>query len=177
MKSELKKDKIFWQAMTLVFRFEVTQGHLQWRITDIARQLKVSRALVYHYLGSSKKEILKLAIQVITDDFYGFSSERQKYFAENGFIKSVLLSKKFVESHPEMMAFYYQWRHSENKELVQQLVAIEERYEKRLKTLFPKMTEPQFVTLRAALHGFVVAPFLNEKEVEKALHKLLSEFN
>src|SRR4051812_41652764 len=90
-----------------VFSLEAKKGHLKWKVTDIEKNAKFSRSLIYRYMGKSKEEILKSALMVFTSNFYGFTEELKKL----NFNERLRLAREMVLKFPEVSVFYQKWRH------------------------------------------------------------------
>ena len=55
----------FFNVTRSVFHLESRDGHLKWKVTDLARSSGVSRQTIYTSFGNSKLEILKTALMQI----------------------------------------------------------------------------------------------------------------
>lgn len=167
-----KKEKIYWDVIHTVLRFEVMHGHLKWKVSELARACGVSRPLIYHYLGKTKEEIVDSALDIVAQEFYGFSESRQKFRQEKGFNESVKLSRKLAASMPYLMCYHYTWRQRDQTKPGQKLQAMEKKYGEALRRMFPKVKDEDFPLLWASVHGIVSATFLTDKQVDQALATL-----
>ncbi len=168
-----KKTEI--KIVNTVFRFEVAMGHLKWKMTDIARFSGVNRTLIYYYLGKTKKEIFNHCFEVILNDFYGLSPEREKLINEGKLLECSKMSYRLFHDNPEFMSFYFHWRFK--KSIIQQrLIELELSYEARLKKLFNQLEEDQVKSIHAAIQGIVTAPFLEEHQFEMAIKNIVSPY-
>jgi AcrR family transcriptional regulator len=158
-----------------IVRLDVIRGHLKWKVSDLARGVGVSRPLIYYYFGRTKLEIIKGAIELISQDYYAFSGPRQNMAHEGLLLESVLATRKILERAPQLAAFYQRWRF-ENSVIGDQLKEIESRYQKKLENAFPHLKKPQVLSLHANLHGIVTAPFLNENDLTSSLEGLIKEY-
>src|SRR4051812_20071634 len=59
-------DRVLWTCIEL----EITHGHLNWRMSDLAKKSGVTRTLIYYYFGKSKEDILKQAVNYFADTFF-----------------------------------------------------------------------------------------------------------
>src|SRR5262249_15127056 len=67
------------EAMLLL---ENEKGHLRWKISDVARVAKVSRTLVYYYFGRTKQELLETGVELLGEEYFGLTEEREKLLHE-----------------------------------------------------------------------------------------------
>ncbi len=169
------KKKYEMSIVNTVFRFEVAKGHLKWRMTEISRYSGINRALIYYHFGKTKKEIFNHCFEVIMNDFYGLSPEREQLVNSGNLLECSRKSYKLFHDNPEFMAFYFHWRFKKSP-IQTRLIEIELAYENRLMRLFPQLHEPQIKAIHAAIQGVVTAPFLKEKEFDLALYQIISPF-
>lgn len=137
-----------------VFSLEDLHGHLKWKITDLGRKVKISRSLIYEYLGSTKKDILSNSVRVFINDFYGFNGDSQLSPSER--IKN---ARSMIIKNPETVFFYHKWR-SKNSWLHQEFVEVEKKFRKKLNEESPTLKEKEVLALHALIHGVVTSPFL-----------------
>lgn len=158
-----------------VFRFEVAKGHLKWKMTEISKYSGVNRTLIYYYFGKTKKEIFNHCLEVIMNEFYGLSPEREQLVNSGKLMECSRKSYKLFHDNPEFMAFYFHWRFKKSP-IQTRLIELEIAYKNRLKRLFPHLQEPQLQAVHAAIQGIVTAPFLKEKEFDLAIYQIISPF-
>lgn len=149
-----------------VFQLEERHGHLGWKVTDLVRKTKLSRSLIYTYLGSSKKEILLSALRYFLQNFYAL----EKFENPEGPWIQIKYARERMIQFPEAIIFYQKWR-ARNSWLQAEFVAIERKFQHRLKSDFPHLTETQVLGLHAVIHGLVTAPFLTSQEVDNILQE------
>lgn len=164
---KLENDKIFTLVNTIL-AFENQKGHLKWKVTEIARASKVSKSLVYYYLGSTKEQILESCIKIGAEEFYGLTPERAAMIQKEGIISSIMQSREIFLKNYAFSAFYIRWRLSPTP-IGQRLRDYDERYQEKLKKLFPHLSDTERLALRAIFNGFVVAPELTEDTLKAAL--------
>lgn len=156
------------QVLQAVMAAEVSKGHLKWKVSDIARQTKVSRPLIYYHFGKTKQEIFNVCLQLVAEDYYGLTPEREKSLVSGSLYDSVLRTWKMYKNNPSLAVFYQKARMSQS-DLNDQMVEIESRYQKKLKKAFPHLSEHQIKAVHAIFHGLVTAPFIDEKSLDSAL--------
>lgn len=83
---ETLQQKILYRVVAL----ETTKGHLKWKVSDLARLAKVSRPLVYYHFGKTKRAILLRCVELIAEEYFGFSEERRRMRSEGRLVESVL---------------------------------------------------------------------------------------
>jgi hypothetical protein len=167
------KTETFLKISHAVFQLEESQGHLRWKVTDLVRKAKLSRSLVYAYMGSSKKEILLSALRHFINDFYGFDESSKSVSSKSQIQKA----RESIILYPEAVIFYQKWRARESW-LQLEFAEIEKRFQQRLKTLHPDLSDMQILGVHATIHGLVTAPFLTSQQAEDIyrdyVHRLCS---
>ncbi len=151
-----------------MFSLEAAQGHLQWKVTDLVRKSQVSRTLIYRYLGRNKGEIFSNAFRCFIERFYGLSSTGRRMSLPD----VIETSRALMETHPEAVIFYQKWR-ANGSPLRKEFMKIEERFQKRLRRLFPDKAAEDIVVLHAVIHGLVTAPFLTASQARHGCERLL----
>lgn len=142
-----------------VFELEESHGHLCWNVTTLARKAKLSRSLIYEYLGSSKKEILLSSLRNFITEFYGLDDFKSpKTFAEQ-----IQDARERMILYPDAILFYQKWRSKESW-LQSEFIEIEKRFQRKLKINFPNLNEEQILSLHTIIHGLVTAPFLSSDQ-------------
>lgn len=155
-----------------VLELEVTKGHLKWKVSELARKAKVSRPLVYYYLGKTKVDILESTLDLIAEELYGLSSERVAMVQRGDLLQSLQQTRRMLEQTPALAVFYQKWRF-EKSPLQAKLVKMEKRYQQKLKGLFPQFNDVQIQALHAVFHGLIVAPFVTEASLRVATSGIL----
>lgn len=150
-----KKGKTVEAISICVLQLEIAKGHLKWKVTDLESRANVSRSLVYRYLGSTKEEILRNALRLFTESFYGFSEDGLSI----PFPERVRRTRDFLIAHPEAIQFYQKWRALDTW-VSRELMRAEEKFQRKLKKLYPALNELQVFMVHGFLHGLVTAPFL-----------------
>lgn len=67
------KEEVFFRICNSVLKKEVEKGHLQWTISDVARDAEVTRSLVYYYFGKEKEKVFTEAWKYMISLFFQFS--------------------------------------------------------------------------------------------------------
>jgi AcrR family transcriptional regulator len=165
-----KQDKIFSVAST-IFSLESQKGHLQWKVTELERKSKVKRALIYRYFGNSKKEIFKQALKIFLEQFYGLNRTNTKAVP---FPERIKLARRIIQKHPEAVSFYQKWRTTDS-DLNNIFVETENKFQKKLKKIFPHLSEKEVLTAHICIHGLVTAPFLNPDQAASACEMLIKK--
>lgn len=164
---QLESDKIF-ALVNTVLAFENSKGHLKWKVTEIARASKVSKSLVYYYLGSTKEQILDSSIRIGSEEFYGLSPERVAMVKGGDLVGSLMYTRQIFLKNYAFSAFYLRWI-STPTEIGEKLREYDARYQKKLKLLYPHLTEKERTALRAIFNGLIVAPVMDEAVLKTAL--------
>lgn len=167
-----KKEATVLKISLCVLKMESHKGHLKWKVTELESRSGVSRSLIYRYLGSTKEEILKSALQIFTFEFYGFGLKNKKI----AFSERVKFTREFLIESYEVIVFYQKWR-TQDSWIKKEFIQIENKFQKKLKKIFPYLNEESIVTLHGCLHGIVTAPFLTASEASLAALDLEKRYN
>lgn len=151
-----------------VIGLEVSKGHLRWKISDLARKVRVSRPLIYYHFGKTKQEILERSAVMVAEDFFGITPERIALLEEGRAVESLLQSRKLFLADPSFALFYLKWR-TTSSPLQRRMIEIEERYQAMLQEHFPRLKKAEVVALHAMFYSVVTAPFLEEKSIKALL--------
>lgn len=157
--------------VNVVFSFENKKGHLQWKVSEVARASKVSKALVYYYFGSKKEEILNACIKIAADEVYGLSESRNKLIPMGDMVASIKYTRQMFLNNYTFNAFYLHWRLSDT-DIGRTLRDYDDRYQQKLASLFPHLSSVELVALHALIHGLVIAPVLDDDALKTALRWL-----
>ncbi len=168
--SPMEDDKIF-NLVNTVFAFENQKGHLKWKVSEVARATKVSKSLVYYYLGSTKEQILDAAIRIGAEEFYGLGADRMKMIQGGDLISSIKYTREIFLKNYAFSAFYVRWRMTPT-EMGKKLEEYDNRYQQKLALLFPHLTDLDRLALQALFQGLVVAPTLTDDALKIALRWL-----
>lgn len=165
------KDDNFWKILDSVFRLEVTKGHLRWKMSDVSRMAGVQRTLIYYYFGKSKVGILKSAMAIIGDEFFGLSPDRLRMWSRGQVRDSILRTRELVDKAPHMTQFFFHWRHQKS-EIRDELLLVERRYQAKLKTYFPHLSDLDRRALAAVFFGLCNVPDLPVDVLDLVLEKV-----
>ena len=164
---KLENDKIFTLVNTIL-AFENQKGHLKWKVTEIARASKVSKSLVYYYLGSTKEQILDNCIRIGGEEFYGLSHERNTMIKAGDLMGSIMYTRQILMKNYSFATFYLRWRNSPG-EIGDKVRDFDQRYQEKLKGLFPHLTGPERIALQAVFHGLIISNGVDETALKLAL--------
>ncbi len=162
-----KKSETFRKLAAAVFSLEASKGHLAWKVTDLVRKSGFSRALVYRYLGGSKSEMLKTVVKNFVTEFYGFESTAKSL----AFPDRVRQARQKLVDFPELTLFYIKWR-GRSSDLQAEFIEVEKRYQRRLKRMFPSLSDHEILIRHTVLHGLVTAPFLSPDQAAEIYAEL-----
>ena len=156
-----------------VIHLEVRKGHLKWSVSELSRLTKITRPLIYYYLGKTKKDIFKSTLLILAKEFYGLSDERKSMKArkDKGRLQSLLASRELAMSNADVLAFFYTHRFGKNW-LQPELAAMEKAYVAGLDKDLKDMSEDFSILFKALSHAFVTVPFFKNSDIEKGFNKL-----
>lgn len=164
-----KKALTFQKLSACVLKLEISKGHLLWKVTDLEAKSKLSRSIIYRYLGNTKENILRNSLQIFIFDFYGLSTDALVF----PFEERVKRTREYLIQNPEITVFYLKWR-ATNSWIEKELIAVETKFQQKLKKLFPSLSEEKIWILHAQLHGIVTAPFLSPAQAGQAAREAVN---
>lgn len=156
------KDEKFYRLALYVLELEHTKGHLRWKVMDLVRKSKLSRTLIYRYLGNNKKDMLLTALDAFCSKFYGLKPDPAVKFSDK-----VAEARKTLIKYPEAAVFYQIWR-SRPSFLQNEFIKIEAKFQKKLQSLLPGFTQSEIITIHALIHGLVTSPFLTPQQAKES---------
>lgn len=165
---EMKKTDGRFLISNAVISLDVSKGHLKWKVADLARLTKLSRSLIYYHFGRSKADILTNAFSFIAEEFYGLTADRMQLLKEGKIAQSLLRTRHLYLKNPSLAVFYLRWRSSKSP-LQKQMIHFENRYQAKLKSLFPNCSPLEITIVHGLFHGLVTSPFLTDGEIEAAV--------
>ena len=168
-----KKDEKYWAILNAAISLDIRVGHQKWAMTQLSRQSRVSRTLIYYYLGKSKLGILLEAVNLFGSEFAGVTPERTAMWKEGRIGESIVMSRELLVRIPWLIPFYSLNRDQDN-ELGKAIKAKEELFKKKLKSFFPHLSRNQIDGLFAGFWGLVFAPGLNAQSVHSLVETLVS---
>lgn len=158
----MKKDQVRQKILQSVLNFEVTKGHLKWRVADIARVTNVRRALIYYHFGQSKEEILNNSLMAMAEDYFALDSKRSKMVQEGRIAESLTMTRQILLKNPSLAVLYQRGRTTPSP-LRDKFMEIEARYQEKIRKALPSLSEAEAVFLHALFHGILTAPFITDK--------------
>ncbi|MCC6137588.1 MAG: hypothetical protein IT287_03080 [Bdellovibrionaceae bacterium] len=168
-----RKSKTLKKLASVFFKLEVTKGHMRWSVADLARISRVSRSLIYRYLGSSKQEIVRNCLRQYLENLYGFSPTSPEDYFGTHFSKNIEKARIGVLECHEALIFYHKWR-ARDGWICEELKKMEALFQTRLQKLFPNLSGEKIIILYAIIHGLVTAPFIETDLVAKAIDEIAS---
>lgn len=168
---EQVKDSHYLKILDTVVRLEVLKGHLNWKMSDLARMSGVQRTLIYYYFGKSKEAILNEAMRSIGDDFFGLSPERLNLWREGRIKESILVSRERFKKAPHVAQFFFHWRHQPSA-VQSTLKQLETRFHQKVREQFPNLSKGKEETVYAIFFGLVLVPDLKDEVLDQILSSM-----
>lgn len=166
-KKERTKADYIDKIMDSVIQLEVRQGHLQWRMSDLARQSGVTRSLLYYYFGKDTEKILKQAVHYYISIFLDFHLERTQKIKQGEIVALIAQARKRLMQRPYLLQFYFQHRF-EKSEVSHLFEKAENQYFRNLKESLPRKWQPFSRVLWAFVFGLAIQPSFSEEELKTA---------
>lgn len=158
-KPENPKDETFFKICNSVMKMEVAKGHLEWRLSDIAKDADVTRSLIYYYFGKEKDLILEEAFRYMIDLFYNLDRKNSMNIVDR--LNFVLGNLKNM---PWVFVLFYLQKDADNKigELIRNAEA---RLLEIFKEDYPGLDEMTFKKLYVLQLGCVANKNLTNQDV------------
>lgn len=168
-----KKDVTWWNILTRAIELDIYIGHKRWSYTQLAKSANVSRAIIYHYFGQEKDEILLQACHLFGEYLAGVTPKQIKYYSEKNFSEGLKVARRMFMQYPSLLQFY--WLHRLSKSEIGKLIR---KYEKKAdvkrKDFFPEFTNEQRNILQAIQMGLATYPELDESSLD-SINSLIME--
>ena len=166
----MKKDQ-YWKVLDAVLSLEMSKGHQRWTISQVARISGVKRPLIYYYFGKSKPEIIRAAIKIIGDEFFGLSEERLEMWRQGHIKESVLKTRELIQRAPHVRVFYFLWRQKKS-DIQTELIEIERKFLSKIKSLRPNLPPRKLAASMAIFYGLVNVQELKVETLDDILGQL-----
>lgn len=165
------RDQTFWKVLNAALDLDFRKGHLKWTMSELSRRSGITRSLIYYHFGRSKLAILQEAVRVIGEQVIGVDPERIEQWRSGNWKEAVLQSRQLMTSSPSLLNFYLLHRERPT-EIGEALRRLEAGYQKKLRSLFPHLTDSAHTALYAFFFGVTFAPNVHNEAVEYALRAL-----
>ncbi len=136
-KDSRSKEEIYFAVCNAILKMEIAKGHLKWTLTDVSRESKITRTLIYYYFGKEKKVILDVAYKFAISHF--FNLDRAKFRPLPERLSMVL---RDLKNMPYLMMLFYKAK-GEDSEFGHLIRKKETEFLKVLAKEFPHLTEAQ----------------------------------
>ncbi len=136
------KDRVYFSVCSAILKMEVEKGHLKWGLTDISRESKITRSLIYYYFGKEKELILKEAYRFILEIFF---TPALKYRT-----RSIPERMKRTLEHMDLMPYLfvlYFLQKKADSDIGKMLRKAEEDLFVYMKKLLPELSEQEILEL------------------------------
>ncbi|MCO4794775.1 MAG: TetR family transcriptional regulator [Bacteriovoracaceae bacterium] len=159
MNPESSKDETFFKICNSVMKMEVAKGHLNWRLSDIAKDADVTRSLIYYYFGKEKEPILEEAFRYMIDLFYNLDRKNSMNIVDR--LDYVINNLKNM---PWVFVLFYMQKNSDNKigELIREA---ELKLLEIFKEDYPNLSEEDFKKLYIMQLGCVAHKALTKEDL------------
>jgi AcrR family transcriptional regulator len=144
------------------------KGHQRWTISDLSRSSGITRSLIYYYFGKSREKILLEAVKALGEEFFGLTNERLMLWKQGKISESVLLSRKFIQSNPDLAAFYLLHR-AKDSTIGETLRELEKKHHQKLMSFFKGSSEASNRARAGLLFGLVFAAGIPDNAVLNAV--------
>ena len=138
-KSTRSKEEIYFMVLNAILKMEIAKGHLKWTLSDISRESKVTRSLIYYYFGKEKKAVLATAYQYLVERFYSLDKPNPLPLRQR--LSNIL---KDLKEMPYLILLFYSAK-GEDSEFGRIIRKKETEFLKGLQKEFPHLSETQIL--------------------------------
>ncbi len=163
-----EKAEIFFKVLSSAMQLDFKLGHLRWTVSQLSRSSGVSRPLIYYYFGKSKIGILEEAVRTLGTELAGLSAEKLQMWKDGRHEESIIMSRKFLESLPEAIPFYFVHRSKPGK-LGDAIRAIERAQMEKIRQYIPGITVPMQEAVYGLLLGLSFSPLVTDVAVRTGI--------
>lgn len=166
------KEKAFWEILNSAVSLDIANGHLNWSITNLAQESRVSRGLIYHYFGKSKANILLEAINFFNRYILGTNAKQLQLWEKRNILPSLELARDVLGRIPAIVPFYFINRDLDNA-IGDELREQRKIYFSKLISFFPFLSPLQIQTVHSLLFGLVFYPDLAQSALEEGVKRVI----
>lgn len=135
------KEEIYFSVCNAILKMEVAKGHLKWTLSDISRESKVTRSLIYYYFGKEKNVVLEEAYKFVIS--YIFNIEKTKVVGIRERLQDIL---RDIRSMPYLFVLYYLEK-NEGTQFGKMIQEAEALLIKAMRREFPDLDENQILEI------------------------------
>jgi AcrR family transcriptional regulator len=162
-----KKDKLYWAVLNSAVSLDVRNGHLKWKVSDLARLSGVSRTLIYYYFGKSKEGILREAVHLFGDLFSVQSPEKVELWKRGDLKEANRQSREILTKIPAIVPFYFLNRTAKS-EIGATIREREKVFFKIIDAYFPKLSQQEKKGLYVLFFGLLFTPDISVADTSAA---------
>lgn len=166
-----QKDEAFWDVLNAALELDFRKGHLKWTMSELSRKAGITRSLIYYHFGQSKPGILVEAVKLVSSELLGTSRSRLDMWSQGKWYESIHRSRQVTASAPHLAQFYLMHR-DRPTEIGQMLQDMEKTYLKKLRTIFPQLSDVQIRAVFTLFFGVVFCPLVDQAVIEVVVDKL-----
>ncbi len=166
------KDKKYWDILNSCINLEISRGHLKWKISDLHRKSKVSRALIYYDFGKNKNNIVIEACHYFGSFFSGTNDDLMNLYSKGEVSKALYLNKQALLKIPSLIPFYFMFKDSKD-EIGEVIRGYEAKGIKKRRHFYPHLSETEARALFALQMGLsLFGKISTQKEIEVGLNMI-----
>lgn len=163
---EKSKNDIYFSICNSVLKLEVIKGHLNWKLTDVARDSNVTRSLIYYYFGKEKDGLLHEACRfmlsfIFTEEFMESDDPYQRFIDNRDKIKKM----------PYLLIHFFIQRQMDSELGTEIKKAEKEHFERQLEK-YPNNTIDDIYRVYATQLGILYYQQFSDEEVERILRPI-----
>ena len=129
------KEEVYFKICNAVLKLEVTKGNLGWKISDVSKEARVTRSLVYYYFGKEKDTIFKEAWGYMLESIFHLQGEDSVGVKER---MKIVISQ--IKKMPYLIVLFVLEKNRES-EIGELIRAGEEALLVKLSKIYPELSE------------------------------------
>jgi AcrR family transcriptional regulator len=134
-----QKDDVFFKICNSVLKLESLKGHLNWRISDVAKDSDITRSLIYYYFGKKKDVLLEESYRYMLDLIFDLPQKKTGSAQER--LEEVLGQ---VKKMPYLFVLFFLQK-DQDTELGELIRSAEAKLLQRLKAEYPQKTDEEIL--------------------------------
>lgn len=155
-----KSIEVHYKILNAVTKLEVSKGHLNWRISEVAKEANVTRSLIYYYLGKDKEIILKEAVKFMLEKIFNLFEDEPVQVRQR-----IKVALKELKQMPYLIVLFYFNRNQDN-EIGKIIKDAEIRLFELFKKIYPTLQEFDILKLYLLELGSVIYGDLSVDQID-----------
>lgn len=160
---EDSKNEIYFSICNSVLKLEFLKGHLNWKLTDVARDSNVTRSLIYYYFGKERETLLREAVRFMLSFIY-----TEEFMESEDPFQRFMDNREKVKKMPYLLIHFFMQKHLDT-ELGREIKKAEREHFERQLVKYPNNNIDDIYRVYATQLGVLYYQDFSDEEVKKIL--------